>query len=111
MAQISLGKFDKAEENARRALSLRRDFYGAWDTLGLVLLAKGDASAASSAFETALQLEENDPRVVLHAAMALAELGDLQSARARVGELYAAARTFTGQDARDFDALRRKIGK
>ena len=43
--------------------------------------------------------------------MALAELGDLQSARARVGELYAAARTFTGQDARDFDALRRKIGK
>ena len=111
MAQISLGKFDKAEENARRALSLRRDFYGAWDTLGLVLLAKGDASAASSAFETALQLEENDPRVVLHAAMALAELGDVQSARARVGELYAAAKTFSGQDARDFEALRRKIGK
>ena len=111
MAQISLGKYDKAEENARRALSLRREFYGAWDTLGLVLLAKGDVSAASSAFETALQLEENDPRVTLHAAMALAELGDLQSARARVGELFAAAKTFTGQDARDFDVLRRKLGK
>ena len=111
MAQIALGKHDKAEENARRALSLRRDFYVAWDTLGLVLLARGDASGASSAFETALQLEENDPRVTLHAAMALAELGDLASARIRVGELYAAAKTFSGQDARDFEALRRKIGQ
>lgn len=109
MAQLSLSKYDQAEANARRVLAVRRDFYGAWDTLGLVLLAKKDADGAYSAFETAMQLDDRDPRVMLHAAMALAARGDEEGARVRVAALYAGANVFKGQDAKDFDALRRKL--
>ncbi|MBQ7667640.1 MAG: tetratricopeptide repeat protein, partial [Kiritimatiellae bacterium] len=111
MVQHAVRKDDEAEATVRRLLSIRRDLYSAWDTLGLVLLAKDDANGAFSAFETALQLEDNDPRVLLHVAMALAAKGDMEAARTRAATLYASAYVFTGQDARDFENLRRKLKK
>ena len=111
MAQYALRKYDAAEATARRVLSIHRDFYSAWDTLGLVLLAKGDANEAYSAFETAMQLEDTDPRVLLHVAMALAAKGDMEGAKTRAAALYASAYVFTGQDSRDFENLRRKLKK
>lgn len=109
VAQQALHKLDAAEETARAALAAAPDEYSPHDTLGCILLEKGDAKAALAEFEAAQKIYGVDPRVDLHVALASLRLGD----DARASRLYRALRedgvAFTGPDARDWRRLEREI--
>lgn len=109
MSEFYLGKFDNAEKHVREALGLDGQLYGAWDTLGCILMAKKDHDAAADALETALKLGEADPRVHLHVALNHFRSGDKDAARRIVEQLDADAAEFTGQDARDYADLRKQL--
>lgn len=105
VAQQGLVRLDRAEKTAREAIAAAPDQYLPHDTLGAILLAKGDAKAALAEFETSQNLFGADPRVELHIALAAARLGDLERARRIQANLREDAETFTGADARSWVSL------
>lgn len=109
MSEFYLGKLDGAEAHVREALAIDGQLYGAWDTLGCILMAQKDMDAAEDALETALRLGEADPRVHLHMALVRLRSGDTDAARRIAEQLDADATEFTGQDARDYEMLRKTI--
>ena len=109
VAQQSLHKLDKAEETARAALAAAPDEYSPHDTLGYILLEKGETEAALAEFEAAQKLFGTDPRVDMHIAMAALRLGDLDRARRLAKGLREEAAEFKGPDARDWRAFEREL--
>ncbi len=105
VAQQGLVLLDKAEATAREAIAAAPDQYLPHDTLGTILLAKGDAKAALAEFETSQKIFGADPRVELHVALASARLGDIDRARRIHANLREDAETFKGADARSWVSL------
>ncbi|MBQ6102205.1 MAG: tetratricopeptide repeat protein [Kiritimatiellae bacterium] len=105
-AKFRLRKYDEAEALARRTIELEPRWGGAWDTLGCVMLARGDASAARDALDNAMKLDnDNDPRFHLHYAQVLEAQGELDRARTIVRGLLRARDSFNGQDRRELDEI------
>ena len=105
VAQQGLVRLDKAEATAREAIAAAPDQYLPHDTLGTILLAKGDAKTALAEFETSQKIYGADPRVYLHIALAAARLGDADRARRIHANLREDAESFKGADARSWVAL------
>ena len=105
VAQQGLVRLDKAEATAREAIAAAPDQYLPHDTLGTILLAKGDAKSALAEFETSQKIYGADPRVYLHIALAAARLGDTDRARRIHANLREDAESFKGADARSWVAL------
>ncbi len=109
-AELALGKYDESEALVKRLLGMGVDFYGAWDTLALVRLAKGDKQGAREAMDRALALDvDHDPRISLHYARVLAETGEHDEAVATMRDLMPRRNDFRGRDARDFSALAMRL--
>lgn len=105
-AKYRLRKYDEAEALARRTIGLEPRWGGAWDTLGCVLLARGDAAGARAAMDNAMQLDgENDPRYHLHFAQVLEAQGEVDRARTIVRGLVRTRDSFHGQDRRELDEI------
>ena len=106
-AKYRLRKYDEAEALARRTIELEPRWGGAWDTLGCVMLARGDAAGARDAMDNAMKLDsDNDPRYHLHYAQVLEAQGETDRARTIVRGLVRAREcAFKGQDARDLDEI------
>ena len=79
------------------------------DTLGYILLEKGETKAALAEFEAAQKIFGTDPRVDLHIAMASLRLGDLDRARRLFNGLREDAVEFSGPDELDWRALEREM--
>ena len=109
VAQQALHKLARAEETARRALAAAPDEYSPHDTLGYILLEKGETKAALAEFEAAQKIFGTDPRVDLHIAMASLRLGDLDRARRLFNGLREDAVEFSGPDELDWRALEREM--
>ena len=109
VAQQSLHKLGEAEKTARAALAAAPDEYSPHDTLGCVLLEKGDAKTALAEFETAQKLFGTDPRVDLHIAVAAFRLGDVARARRLFDALREDEIEFDGPDARAWRVLERDL--
>jgi len=56
-----MGRYDEAETEARTAIAVRSDQPEAWNTLGLILLAKKQKEDAARAFETAIAIRPDFP--------------------------------------------------
>lgn len=76
-----MGDYDEAELHARAACQMNERMYAAWDTLGLILMRKGQLDEAREAFENALSMTQDDLRVHLHMAQLKQKLGERQRAR------------------------------
>lgn len=109
VAQQALRKLAKAEETARAALDAAPDEYSPHDTLGYILLEKGETAAALAEFEAAQKIFGTDPRVDLHIAMASFRLGDIDRARRLFNGLRDEVDSFVGPDERDWRALERGL--
>ena len=111
VAQMALRKFDEAEETARAALAAAPDElkYSPRDTIGSILLERGDAKGALAEFEAAQKLYGNDPRIDLHVAMAAFRLGDVRRARRLFDDLREDAVEFDGLESRNWRALERAL--
>lgn len=73
--------FDKALKYAKRSVELSPNWAGANDTLGMLLLEKGDYAEALRAFQTASQHEPNNLELRYHEALAWVRLADTEKAR------------------------------
>ena len=105
-AKYRLRKYDESEALARRTIDLEPRWGGAWDTLGCVMLARGDAAGARAAMDNAMQLDnDNDPRYHLHYAQVLEAQGESDRARTIVRGLLRARDSFNGQDRRELDEI------
>ena len=105
-AKYRLRKYDEAEALARRTIELEPRWGGAWDTLGCVMLARGDAAGARDAMDNAMKLDsDNDPRYHLHYAQVLEAQGETDRARTIVRGLVRARDSFNGQDRRELDEI------
>ena len=105
-AKYRLRKYDEAEALARRTIELEPRWGGAWDTLGCVMLARGDAAGARDAMDNAMKLDsDNDPRYHLHYAQVLEAQGETDRARTIVRGLVRARDSFIGQDRRELDEI------
>ena len=105
-AKYRLRKYDEAEALARRTIELEPRWGGAWDTLGCVMLARGDAAGARDAMDNAMKLDsDNDPRYHLHYAQVLEAQGETDRARTIVRGLVRARDSFHGQDRRELDEI------
>ena len=109
VAQQALHRLDRAERTAREAVAVAPDEYAPHDTLGGILLEKGDAAAAMAEFEKAQKIYGADPRVDLHIAVAALRLGDVERARRTYESLRGDEESFTGPDARAWLALGRDL--
>ncbi len=109
VAQQALHKLDEAEATAREALAAAPGEYSPHDTLGGILLEKGDAKTALAEFEAAQKIFGTDPRVDLHIAVASFRLGDVRRARRLFDTLREDEIAFDGPDARAWRALERDL--
>lgn len=109
VAQQQLHRLAEAEETARAALAAAPDEYSPHDTLGYILLEKGETAAALAEFEAAQKIFGTDPRVDLHIAMAALRLGDVDRARRLFNGLREDAVDFAGPDELDWRALERGL--
>jgi tetratricopeptide (TPR) repeat protein len=64
-------QIEEAELRIQQAFKLDDQNYAAWDTFGMIRLAKGELDEAEMAFNTALKHEAEDLRVHVHLAEAL----------------------------------------
>ena len=105
-AEYRLRKFDASESHARRCIELRPDWGGAWDTLGCVLLERGDLAGARDAMENAMKLDaDGDPRYHLHYAQLLEKAEETDRARTIVRGLVSNRDAFSGRDRRELDEI------
>ena len=82
LAERSLGRFDAAEAEARRAVKLNpKSFLGHY-ALGLALHAQGDPKRAARAYQTAMSLEPRFPDLPYLLGMANHEMGLIAEAEA-----------------------------
>ncbi len=109
VAQQALHRLPAAEKTVRAALAAAPGEYSPHDTLGCILLEKGDVAGALAEFEAAQKIFGTDPRVDLHIAMAALRLGDERRARRLFDGLREDAVDFGGPDARDWRALERAL--
>ncbi|MGI5868597.1 MAG: tetratricopeptide repeat protein [Kiritimatiellia bacterium] len=105
VAKLKLNKLDEAETIIRRSFKTDNQIYAAWDTLGEILLAKGQVDAAGEAFDTALKLNDKDLRVHLHVAQVHFLRGDLPKSREIIRKLAAGADVFIGTDRAQYEKL------
>ena len=105
VAKLRLGKLDEAERLIRKSFQTDDQIYAAWDTLGEILMARGNADGAAEAFQTALKLNDKDLRVHLHVAQIHFRRGELDKSREIVRKLAAGADVFTGDDLRQYEEL------
>ena len=66
---------ERALQLAKAEIAVRKDVYG-YDALGWALLANGRATEADAALTTALAVGTRDAKVLYHAGMAAAAVGD-----------------------------------
>ncbi len=109
IAKLKLGKIDEAETLVRRSFETDDQIYAAWDTLGSVLMARGEIDKAAEAFDTALKLNDKDLRVHLHIAQVHFQRGELEKSREIVRKLAAGADIFIGDDLREYEELARAL--
>lgn len=105
VAKLRLKKLDEAERLIRRSFKTDDQIYAAWDTLGEILLARGDVDGAAEAFQTALKLNDKDLRVHLHVAQIHFRRGELDKSREIIRKLAAGADVFMGDDLAQYEAL------
>lgn len=105
IAKLKLGKVDEAEKLIRKSFETDDQIYASWDTLGSVLLFKGDVAGASDAFQTALRLNDKDLRVHLHVAQIHYRKGELDKSRDIIRKLGAGSDVFSGQDLKEYEEL------
>ena len=105
VAKLKLKKLDEAESLIRKSFKTDDQIYAAWDTLGEILLARGDVDGASEAFETALKLNDKDLRVHLHVAQIHFRRGELDKSREIIRKLAAGADVFMGDDLAQYEEL------
>ncbi|MDH5239231.1 MAG: PEP-CTERM system TPR-repeat protein PrsT [Gammaproteobacteria bacterium] len=79
-AYFELGN-SKAEELARRAVELSPDDGSAIDTLGWILVKKGDLNDGIALLRRANEISDGRPQVAFHLAVALSESGKPEEAR------------------------------
>ena len=102
-------EYDRAEALARDALSRSDGIYAVWDTLGLVLMAKGRPQEAHDALSRAVALR-GDARVVhLHLARAELMLGNRDAARRILDDLQNVENRFRGDDRAFYNELWRDL--
>jgi Flp pilus assembly protein TadD len=97
-----LGHVDEAEQSLRKAIEVDPRFAEAYDTLGLVLVRRGNFAGAAAQFEQAVRLSPGDYRPMKHLARLLATCpeGPLRSG-ARSVALAEQAWRMTGSRDRD----------
>lgn len=105
VAKLKLGKADEAEKLIRTSFETDDQIYASWDTLGSILLFKGNVDGASDAFQTALRLNDKDLRVHLHVAQIHFRKGELDKSREIIRKLGAGSDLFTGDDLREYEEL------
>ena len=90
---------ERAEDLARRAYELRPDSGAVVDTLGWILVQKGDFENGIPLLRTAAELSNNRPDVRYHLAAALADSGDKDEARSILENLLKSAESFSNKNA------------
>lgn len=103
------GALAEAEKLAREALALKDDIYSTWDTLGMILLAKGEAAEALKALRKSYELSGKKPVVALHYAQALLENGEMATAAAVLADVETDKEQLSGEDQKKLKELREKI--
>ncbi len=105
VTKLKLGKADEAEKLIRQSFITDDQVYASWDTLGSILLFKGNIESAAEAFQTALRLNDKDLRVHLHVAQIHFRKGELDKSREIIRKLGAGSDLFTGDDLREYEEL------
>ncbi len=105
VAKLKLAKVEEAEKLIRKSFETDDQIYASWDTLGSILLFKGDITGASEAFQTALRLNDKDLRVHLHVAQIHFRKGELDKSREIIRKLGAGSDVFSGQDLEEYEEL------
>ena len=125
--QYYLGNFDAAIAAHRQGTQLEPDYHLAWSNLGDALWAKGDLDEASTAFSTAqslahdaLEINQNDPGILMDLAWISAMLGQQDAANTQIEKALSLApedpyahyinglvKTRSGDDIGALDALER----
>jgi len=90
---------DRALELARRAHQLAPDSAAAKDTLGWILVQRGDAAAGLSYLRDAQTRDSRNPEIHYHIAVALDRLGRKKQARAELDIVLESGIRFTGIEA------------
>jgi Flp pilus assembly protein TadD len=56
-----LKRYDDAQTEADRALTIKQDSTDAWNAVGMVAMARGDGSRAATAFQQVITIDANFP--------------------------------------------------
>ena len=90
---------DRAEAMARRAYELRPDSGAVADTLGWILVKKGELEEGISTLRSAVELSEGRAAIRYHLAAALVESGEADEARQILEEIVNSDESFADKDA------------
>lgn len=101
------GSLDEAEALAREAVKLREREFNFWDTLGMILLERGEMAGAENALRKALELAPDKAVLQLHLAEWHARKGDVKQAAAMADQLMGRLSALSSDDQERVRALSR----
>jgi uncharacterized protein HemY len=104
-------KLDEAETYARQAIQKNEKLYVAWETLGSILMEKGQLTEAEQALEKSLSLYDDDYRVKLSMARLQLRKGDLMRAREYLALVRRNQATLPAYDQRELTRMTEEINR